>query len=58
MWTMEKPAIYVAERMTDEAHRLPPEVMRLDDATAAIVIEVDGGQHGGARLPAAPHSCA
>ena len=42
MWTMEKPAVYVADRMTDEAHRLPPEVLRLDDATAAIVIEVDG----------------
>ena len=42
MWTMEAPAVKVAERLTDEAHSLPPEVMRLDDHTAAIVIEVDG----------------
>lgn len=42
MWAMEAPALKVAERMTDEAHQLPPEVLRLDDETAAIVIEVDG----------------
>ena len=42
MWAMEAPAVKVAERLTDEAHALPPEVLRLDDDTAAIVVEVDG----------------
>lgn len=42
MWTMEAPALRVAERMTDEAHQLPPEVLRINDDTAAIVVEVDG----------------
>lgn len=42
MWTMEAPATAVAERLTDPSHALPPEVMRLTDDTAAIVVEVDG----------------
>ena len=42
MWTMEAAAVKVAERLTGEAHQLPPEVLRLDDETAAIVVEVDG----------------
>ncbi len=42
MWTMEAPAVKVAERLTTEEHALPPEVLRLDDETAAIVIELDG----------------
>lgn len=42
MWTMQAPATKVAERLTDESHPLPPEVLRLDDDTAAIVVEVDG----------------
>ena len=41
-WAMEKPAVAVAERLTTEEHQLPPEVMRLADDTAAIVVEVDG----------------
>lgn len=41
-WTMEAPAVKVGERLTDESHALPPEVMRLTDDTAAIVVEVDG----------------
>jgi hypothetical protein len=42
MWTMEAPAVKVANQLTSEAHQLPPEIMRLDDQTAAIVVEVDG----------------
>lgn len=42
MWVMESPATKVAERLTDESHQLPPEVLRIDDNTAAIVVEVDG----------------
>ena len=42
MWAMERPAVAVAERLTLDGHQLPPEVMRLDDNTAAIVVEVDG----------------
>jgi hypothetical protein len=42
MWALERPAILVAERLTTEGHQLPPEVLRLDDNTAAIVVEVDG----------------
>lgn len=42
MWTMETPAVLVAERLTTEAHALAPEVLRIDDDTAAIVVEVDG----------------
>lgn len=42
MWSMKAPAVKVAERLTDEAHTLPAEVMRLNDDTAAIVVEVDG----------------
>jgi len=42
MWTMEGPAVKVAERLTDAGHTLAPEVLRLDDDTAAIVVEVDG----------------
>ena len=42
MWTMEAPAVKVAERLTDESHQLPPEVMRLTDDTAAIIVDVDG----------------
>lgn len=41
-WTIRDAAVKVAERLTDQCHPLPPEVMRLDDDTAAIVIEVDG----------------
>lgn len=42
MWAMKGPAVKIAERLTDPAHQLPPEVMRIDDETAAIVVEVDG----------------
>lgn len=42
MWIMREPAVKVAERLTDESHHLPPEVLRIDDQTAAIVIEIDG----------------
>lgn len=41
-WTMRDAAVKVAVRLTDEAHPMPPEVLRLCDDTAAIVIEVDG----------------
>ena len=42
MWAMEAPAVMVAERLTEESHALPPEVLRISDDTAAIVVEVDG----------------
>lgn len=42
MWAMQAPALAVAERLTTEAHQLPAEILRLDNETAAIVIEVDG----------------
>lgn len=41
-WDLEAPAVKVADRLTEESHQLPPEVMRLNDETAAIVVEVDG----------------
>ncbi len=41
-WAMEIPSVKVAERLTFEGHRLPPEVLKVDERTAAIVIEVDG----------------
>lgn len=42
MWTMEAPAMHVAERLTDEQHQLPSEVLRIGDDIAAIIIEIDG----------------
>ena len=42
MWEIKAPAMKVAERLTTEAHALSPEVLHIDDATAAIVVEVDG----------------
>lgn len=43
MWTMQAPAMRVAEQLWQEgSQRLPAEVMRLDDLTAAIVVDVDG----------------
>ena len=42
MWAMLEPAIKIAERLTTGAHKLPPEVLKLDDGTAAFVVEVDG----------------
>jgi len=39
---MKAPAVKVAERLTDDTHALPPEVLRINDQTAAIVVEVDG----------------
>lgn len=35
-------AVRVAERLTTDAHKLPPEVLRINADTAAIVIEIDG----------------
>jgi hypothetical protein len=42
MWKMEQPAKTVAARLSSESDELPTEVLKLDDATAAIVIDVDG----------------
>ena len=43
MWTMQEPAMKVAAKLWQEgSQRLPAEVMRIDDATAAIVVDVDG----------------
>ena len=43
MWTMQEPAMKVAAQLWQEgSQRLPAEVMKLDDQTAAIVVDVDG----------------
>jgi hypothetical protein len=43
VWTMEAPAKKVAEQLWKEgSQRLPAEVMKLNDATAAIIVDVDG----------------
>lgn len=42
MWTMEEPAKTVAAMLATGMEELPIEIMRLDDSTAAIVIEIDG----------------
>lgn len=41
-WEMEGPAIKVAVRLSSEAQTVPNEVMKLDDQTAAIVVDIDG----------------
>ena len=42
MWTMEAPAKRVADKLSAPGDELPIEIMRLNDETAAIVVEVDG----------------
>lgn len=43
MWTMEKPALAVAEMLwASGTQEHPAEVMKLDDATAAIVVDIAG----------------
>lgn len=42
MWTMEAPALKVADRLGHDAQRLPSEVLKLDDHTAAIIVDIDG----------------
>lgn len=42
MWAMEAPAVKVAECLSQDEHKMQPEVMRIDDETAAIVVAVDG----------------
>jgi hypothetical protein len=43
VWTMEGPATKVAEQLWQEGSQLlPAEVLRIDDATAAIVVDVEG----------------
>lgn len=42
MWAMEAPAVQIAERLTKDGHKLPPEVLKINEDTAAIVVEVDG----------------
>ena len=39
---MEEPAKVVADRLAHETQELPAEILKLDDVTAAIVIDVDG----------------
>lgn len=42
-WKMEIPALKVAERLsTAGSQGLPAEVSRLDDDTAAVVVDMDG----------------
>lgn len=42
MWTMEQPAKTVAAMLATGMEELPMEILRIDDETAAIVIELDG----------------
>lgn len=43
MWTVEAPAKKIAERLWAEgSQKLPAEILKLDDNTAGIVIDVDG----------------
>lgn len=42
MWTMEAPAVKVAQCLSRDEHRLHPVVLRIDDNTAGIVVAVDG----------------
>ena len=43
MWMMEKPAKAVAEMLwASGTQEHPAEIMKMDDATAAIVVDVDG----------------
>ena len=43
MWQLETPAKKVAEQLWSEgSQRLPAEVLRLNDETAAIIVDVDG----------------
>jgi hypothetical protein len=42
MWAMEEPAKTLAALVSDESHELPTEILKLDDETAAIIIEIDG----------------
>ena len=41
-WTVKTPAIAVAERANDNETELAPEVLRLSEHAAAIVIEIEG----------------
>ncbi|RKQ95439.1 hypothetical protein [Maricaulis maris] len=42
IWTVERPAVLVAERVNDEGSTLSPVVLRLDDRSAAIIVEIEG----------------
>lgn len=43
MWSMEKPAIRLIDAITEATHPLlPPEVLKIDTHTAALVIDLDG----------------
>lgn len=43
MWKMQGPAMKVAEQLWQEgSQRLPAEVLKLNDDTAGIVVDVDG----------------
>lgn len=42
MWPMEEPAKAVAALLSSEMDELPVEIFKINDETAAIVVEVDG----------------
>jgi hypothetical protein len=42
VWTMEEPAKTVAAMLAEDSDQLPIEILRIDDESAAIVIEIDG----------------
>ncbi len=42
MWTMEEAASTVGALLANEVNELPVEILKLDNDTAAIVIELDG----------------
>ena len=41
-WKMEVPAVKVAERLWLDSQLFPSEVLRLDETTAGIIVDVDG----------------
>lgn len=42
-WRLEKPAVAVADALWPQSdNRLPNEVLKLGDDTAAIVVDIDG----------------
>jgi hypothetical protein len=42
VWKMEAPAVKLADKLASETHQLPTLIMRLDEDTASLVIELDG----------------
>lgn len=41
-WAMEKPALSLCKRLEHSGQSLPHEILKLEDATAAIIVDIDG----------------